>query len=216
MHVRYAGFTLGRISRAGTTRITHEHTHARMHTRTHARPGAGDGAVHARRGAVGRRGPPRAAARRARLRRAALVLRPDRRGRAEGPARHAAVRLGQHARRALEQGARRRRAAARTRAPRGSQNKQTNKQANKQTSERVAPGRQPRARWAVQAVGEPPFFLAACTFLALKDAVVAARAANGVHGRLRLDSPLTAARIRMACADRFSGGAREYRASGSY
>jgi xanthine dehydrogenase/oxidase len=73
-----------------------------------------------------------------------------------------------------------------------------------------------RAVHSSKAVGEPPFFLASCTFLALKDAIVAARFANGVHTRLQLDSPLTAARIRMACADRFSSGRGEYCAKGSY
>ncbi len=53
-------------------------------------------------------------------------------------------------------------------------------------------------------MGEPPLFLAASVFFAIKDAIVAARAENGLTGSFRLDSPATCERIRMACADRFT------------
>jgi len=56
----------------------------------------------------------------------------------------------------------------------------------------------------LQAVGEPPLFLAASVFFALKDAVVWSRAEAGLSGPCRLDSPATPERIRLACQDRFT------------
>lgn len=56
----------------------------------------------------------------------------------------------------------------------------------------------------LQAVGEPPLFLAASVFYAIKDAVTAARAESGFTGPFRLDSPATPERIRNACEDRFT------------
>ncbi len=56
----------------------------------------------------------------------------------------------------------------------------------------------------MQAVGEPPLFLAAAVFYAIKDAIRAARLESGITGTFRLDSPATAERIRMACEDRFT------------
>uniref|UniRef100_A0A3B5M2R5 Xanthine dehydrogenase n=1 Tax=Xiphophorus couchianus TaxID=32473 RepID=A0A3B5M2R5_9TELE len=55
-----------------------------------------------------------------------------------------------------------------------------------------------------QAVGEPPLFLAASVFYAIKDAVRAARAESQMMGPFRLDSPASAERIRNACCDRFT------------
>lgn len=55
-----------------------------------------------------------------------------------------------------------------------------------------------------QAVGEPPLFLAASVFFAIKDAIKAARREVGINGPFRLDSPATAERIRMACEDQFT------------
>lgn len=52
-----------------------------------------------------------------------------------------------------------------------------------------------------QAVGEPPFFLSASVYFALKAAVHAARAEGGHGGHLRLDAPLTAGKVRLACRD---------------
>lgn len=53
---------------------------------------------------------------------------------------------------------------------------------------------------------QPPFFLGSSVFYAIKDAITAARAENGipVSETFRLDSPATPDRIRMACADRFA------------
>ncbi|XP_054265333.1 xanthine dehydrogenase-like [Macrosteles quadrilineatus] len=59
----------------------------------------------------------------------------------------------------------------------------------------------PRAVYSSKAVGEPPLFLASSVFFAIREAVAAARAEVGLQGYFRLDSPATAARIRMSCAD---------------
>lgn len=53
-------------------------------------------------------------------------------------------------------------------------------------------------------VGEPPLFLAASVFYAIKDAIMSARCESGIEGIFRLDSPATSERIRMACADQFT------------
>ncbi|KAL5567147.1 hypothetical protein UlMin_030311 [Ulmus minor] len=55
-----------------------------------------------------------------------------------------------------------------------------------------------------KAVGEPPFFLASAVFFAIKDAISAARAEEGVTGWFALDNPATPERIRMACVDQFT------------
>ena len=52
-----------------------------------------------------------------------------------------------------------------------------------------------------KAVGEPPLFLAASVFYAIKDAVVEARKEYGAEGHFVLDSPATPERIRLACVD---------------
>ncbi|KAL6770287.1 XDH1 [Auxenochlorella protothecoides x Auxenochlorella symbiontica] len=56
-----------------------------------------------------------------------------------------------------------------------------------------------------KAVGEPPFYLGASVFFALKNAAYAARQDAGLEGWFRLDSPATPERIRMACCDELSG-----------
>lgn len=53
----------------------------------------------------------------------------------------------------------------------------------------------------MQAVGEPPLFLAASVFFAIQDAVQAAREDAGEASAFNMDSPATCERIRMACAD---------------
>ena len=59
---------------------------------------------------------------------------------------------------------------------------------------------------SAKAVGEPPFFLGAATFFAIRDAIAAARAdhAPDAPRSFMLLSPATSERIRMACADRFA------------
>lgn len=55
--------------------------------------------------------------------------------------------------------------------------------------------------YSSKAVGEPPFFLGASVFFALKEAVYAARKDVGIEGWFQMDSPATPERLRMACAD---------------
>ena len=55
-----------------------------------------------------------------------------------------------------------------------------------------------------KAVGEPPLFMGASAFFALKDAISAARQENGLGSEyFRLDLPATSEKIRIACADGF-------------
>ncbi|XP_062863680.1 xanthine dehydrogenase/oxidase isoform X2 [Trichomycterus rosablanca] len=61
-----------------------------------------------------------------------------------------------------------------------------------------------RAIFSSKAVGEPPLFLAASVFYAIKDAITAARAESGLTKPFRLDSPATPERIRNACEDKFT------------
>lgn len=56
----------------------------------------------------------------------------------------------------------------------------------------------------IQAVGEPPLFLSASIFFAIKDAISSARTDAGLSGTFRLDSPASSERIRMACQDQFT------------
>ncbi|KAJ8045585.1 Xanthine dehydrogenase/oxidase [Holothuria leucospilota] len=60
-----------------------------------------------------------------------------------------------------------------------------------------------RAVCSSKAVGEPPLFLAASVFFAIRDAISSARADAGLTGDFRLDSPACAERIRLACEDEF-------------
>eukprot|EP00656_Telonema_subtile_P047301 TRINITY_DN5423_c0_g2_i1.p1 TRINITY_DN5423_c0_g2~~TRINITY_DN5423_c0_g2_i1.p1 ORF type:complete len:645 (+),score=177.75 TRINITY_DN5423_c0_g2_i1:576-2510(+) len=53
-------------------------------------------------------------------------------------------------------------------------------------------------------VGEPPLFLGASVFFAIRDAIQAARSDAGVEGFFRLDAPASAERIRMACVDQLT------------
>ena len=55
-----------------------------------------------------------------------------------------------------------------------------------------------------QAVGEPPLFLAASVFFAIKKAIQASREDAGITTPFTLYSPATVERIRMACADQFT------------
>ncbi|XP_075719550.1 xanthine dehydrogenase/oxidase [Rhinoderma darwinii] len=61
-----------------------------------------------------------------------------------------------------------------------------------------------KAIYSSKAVGEPPLFLSASIFYAIKDAIMAARAESGITGIFRLDSPATPERIRNACVDQFT------------
>ena len=59
----------------------------------------------------------------------------------------------------------------------------------------------PKAVFSSKAVGEPPLFLAASVFFAVKDAIRWARMERGLSPDFGLDAPATAERIRMACED---------------
>ncbi|XP_063994923.1 xanthine dehydrogenase-like [Diachasmimorpha longicaudata] len=61
----------------------------------------------------------------------------------------------------------------------------------------------PRAIYSSKAVGEPPLFLAASVFFAIKNAIQDARRDAKATDKFRLDSPATSARIRTACIDEF-------------
>ena len=82
----------------------------------------------------------------------------------------------------------------------------------------------PVAVHSSKAVGEPPFFLGAAVFFAIRDAVAAARADHlGAEGggtaHFDFFSPATSERIRMACGDRFAaaaGGAADFEPKSFY
>ncbi|KAJ2836866.1 hypothetical protein FBU31_001266 [Coemansia sp. 'formosensis'] len=57
-------------------------------------------------------------------------------------------------------------------------------------------------------VGEPPLFLGASVFFALRDAVMAKRRQEGVTTPLRMESPATPETLRMACEDQLAQMAR--------
>ena len=59
----------------------------------------------------------------------------------------------------------------------------------------------PKAVFSSKAVGEPPLFLAASVFFAVKDAIRFVRVERGLSKKFTLDAPATAERIRMACED---------------
>ncbi|ELK14106.1 Xanthine dehydrogenase/oxidase [Pteropus alecto] len=64
-----------------------------------------------------------------------------------------------------------------------------------------------KAIYASKGVGEPPLFLAASIFFAIKDAIRAARAQNTDNNTkelFQLNSPATSEKIRNACVDKFT------------
>jgi len=61
-----------------------------------------------------------------------------------------------------------------------------------------------RAIHSSKGVGEPPLFLSASVFFAIKDAIMAARKDTNLEGFFNLDCPATCERIRMACEDSFT------------
>ena len=67
-----------------------------------------------------------------------------------------------------------------------------------------------RAVYSSKAVGEPPLFLAASVFFAIKDAIRYARKDAGHQGTFRLEAPSTAERIRMACKDEITNLVPEF------
>ncbi|KAJ2691326.1 hypothetical protein IWW39_000011 [Coemansia spiralis] len=65
-----------------------------------------------------------------------------------------------------------------------------------------------RTIFSSKGVGEPPLFLGASVFFALRDAVLAKRREVGVPGRLVMESPATPEILRMACEDQLAQMAR--------
>ena len=61
--------------------------------------------------------------------------------------------------------------------------------------------RNPNAVHSSKAVGEPPTFLSASVFFAIRDAIGTVRKERGVDGFFRLDAPATYEKIRMLCVD---------------
>ena len=57
--------------------------------------------------------------------------------------------------------------------------------------------------FSLQNVTEPPLFLAASIFFAIKDAIKSARFERGITDSFKFWSPATVERIRMACTDEF-------------
>jgi len=74
----------------------------------------------------------------------------------------------------------------------------------------------PRAVYSSKAVGEPPLFLAASVFFAIKNAIRSARQDAGATLDFHLDSPATAERIRLGCEDSFLKHVPELPEEGSY
>lgn len=79
----------------------------------------------------------------------------------------------------------------------------------------------PRAIYSSKAVGEPPLFLGASVFFALKHACTAYRQQQGNEGYFLLNSPATVERLRLACTDEFTqracdDGHEHFQARGSY
>jgi xanthine dehydrogenase/oxidase len=77
--------------------------------------------------------------------------------------------------------------------------------------------------YSSKAVGEPPLFLSASAFFALKHACMAYRREHGHQEHFTLDSPATVERLRMACTDEFTQRAchdsvshEHFKARGSY
>lgn len=62
----------------------------------------------------------------------------------------------------------------------------------------------PKAVYSSKAIGEPPLFLAAAVFFAVKDAIRSARTDAKQETDFTLNSPATPERIRMACKDQFT------------
>ncbi|UJR34401.1 hypothetical protein I4U23_021808 [Adineta vaga] len=79
----------------------------------------------------------------------------------------------------------------------------------------------PKAIYSSKAVGEPPFFLGASAFFALKSACMVYREEQGYSGYFPMNSPATVERLRMACTDELTKRActschELFQARGSY
>nr|XP_008509605.1 PREDICTED: aldehyde oxidase 1-like [Equus przewalskii] len=68
----------------------------------------------------------------------------------------------------------------------------------------LPPSQNSNTLYSSKGLGEPGVFLGCSVFFAIHDAVRAARQERGLLGPLKLDSPLTPEKIRMACEDKFT------------
>lgn len=62
----------------------------------------------------------------------------------------------------------------------------------------------PSAIYSSKAIGEPPLFIGSAPYFAIQEAIAAYRKEQGLSEYFDFRSPATAARIRMACEDRFT------------
>ncbi|KAK6051012.1 aldehyde oxidase and xanthine dehydrogenase, molybdopterin binding domain protein [Cooperia oncophora] len=67
-----------------------------------------------------------------------------------------------------------------------------------------------------KAIGEPPLFLGACAFFAIREAVRSFRLEHGLKGYFRFDSPATPEQIRLACEDEILSKVPKLPAKGTY
>ncbi|XP_004378262.1 aldehyde oxidase [Trichechus manatus latirostris] len=68
----------------------------------------------------------------------------------------------------------------------------------------LAPSQNSNTLYSSKGLGEPGLFLGCSVFFAIYDALVAARQERGLSEQLKLSSPLTPEKIRMACEDKFT------------
>ncbi|XP_058405526.1 aldehyde oxidase-like isoform X1 [Diceros bicornis minor] len=68
----------------------------------------------------------------------------------------------------------------------------------------LPPSENANTLYSSKGLGEPGLFLGCSVFFAIHDAVNAARQERGLCGPLKLNSPLTPEKIRMACEDKFT------------
>ncbi|XP_037379696.1 aldehyde oxidase [Talpa occidentalis] len=68
----------------------------------------------------------------------------------------------------------------------------------------LPPSENSNTLYSSKGLGESGVFLGCSVFFAIRDAVNAARRERGLTGPLKLNSPLTAEKIRMACEDKFT------------
>nr|KAF6336122.1 aldehyde oxidase 1 [Myotis myotis] len=68
----------------------------------------------------------------------------------------------------------------------------------------LPPSQDSNTLYSSKGLGESGIFLGCSVFFAIHDAVSAARQERGLRGPLKLNSPLTPEKIRMACEDKFT------------
>lgn len=68
----------------------------------------------------------------------------------------------------------------------------------------LPPSQNSNTLYSSKGLGESGMFLGCSVFFAIHDAINAARQERGLSGPLKLNSPLTPEKIRMACEDKFT------------